>query len=145
MLFKTMYESDFNRIRIDTNSNLLYAEWLRPVNEEEIKIGSLQLTEVLLATRIQRALVNLEVFGALTAEVKEWIVTTLYEALLQTSLQKLARVLPDNVFYRLALESIVTRAEALHAINFPIQNFCNQQEALKWLTKEAILVTPAIK
>ena len=84
---------------------------------------------------MERALGNAQAFTTLSTEAKEWMSTTFYQLLSQTNLKKLARVLPSDLFYKLALESVVTRAELLGNTKFEVKNFTNDQEALTWLGK----------
>ncbi|MGV3586962.1 MAG: hypothetical protein ACO1OF_08185 [Adhaeribacter sp.] len=138
MTSKTYYESDFYRIQVDTERQLLMARWLRPVSAEEVKQGGTKLYEVLRDTHVAYAVGNAQIFTALSTDAKEWMSTTFYQLLSQTKLKKLARVLPASVFHRLALESVVTRAEALGVTKFEVKNFANEPEALAWLVKETV-------
>ncbi|PRY08852.1 hypothetical protein CLV24_12016 [Pontibacter ummariensis] len=133
MGFEIKYESGFYRIEVDAGSGLLSAKWLRPVSADEIIRGGTKLYEVLQETQVERVVANAQALGALTSEAKEWMSTRFYELLSGTSLKKMARVLPDTVFHRIALESVVTRAEALGITKFLVKNFSRQQEALLWL------------
>ncbi|KAA5541710.1 hypothetical protein [Adhaeribacter rhizoryzae] len=138
MALKTYYESDFYRIQVDTAQQLLMARWLRPVSAKEVKQGGTKLYEVLRDTQVKYAVGNAQTFTALSTDAKEWMSTTFYQMLSQTKLKKLARVLPASVFHRLALESVVTRAEALGVTKFEVKNFATEPEALAWLVKEAV-------
>ncbi|MHA6247228.1 hypothetical protein ACXYMU_04770 [Pontibacter sp. CAU 1760] len=133
MTFKTAYESAFYRIEVDVRANLLKSVWLRPASEEEIRTGGMKLYEVLRDTKVEFVLANATLLGVLTAASKEWLATKFYEMLSQTNLKKLARVLPEMVFHRIALESVVTRAEAMGTISFLVKNFSGQADAMRWL------------
>ncbi|GGK85355.1 hypothetical protein ACD591_20075 [Rufibacter glacialis] len=56
-----------------------------------------------------------------------------YGLLSQTRLKKLARVLPDNLFHQLGLESVVTRAQTTGTVKFEVRNFSQETEAAQWL------------
>ncbi len=128
-----MYKSDFYQLEADFERGLLKALWLRPVNENELKIGGMKLYEVLRDTKLERVVANAQSMTALTTETKEWMSASFYKLLSQTELKKLARVLPVNLFHQLALESVITRAEALGNIQFQTRNFSDQESALSWL------------
>ena len=136
MGFKIFYNSDFYLIQVDVAQNLLVATWLRPVNTEELILGGTKLYEVLLETKVERAMANAQAFTTLSTEAKEWMSSIFYQLLSDTNLKKLARILPGTVFYKLALESVVTRAEALGVTKFLVQNFFDEPTALSWLTQE---------
>jgi hypothetical protein len=133
MSFKTTYESDFYKIEIDQENNLLRSEWLRAVSKEEMIAGGTRLFETLRDTGITRAITNAQRLVLLDAATKEWMSTQFFSLLSRTKLQKLARVLPSSLFSKLALESVATRADANHVSSFVYKNFVNQQEALNWL------------
>ncbi|TXK52826.1 hypothetical protein FVR03_00175 [Pontibacter qinzhouensis] len=134
MPFTTFYESDFYKIEVDTARNLLQAMWLRPVTGTELQEGGVKLYEVLRDTGVELAVANAKVLTSLSAETKAWMSSTFYELLSQTQLKRLARVLPDNMFHMIALESVVTRAEALGVTKFEVKNFSDPVAAFKWAT-----------
>ncbi|WP_161888632.1 hypothetical protein [Pontibacter russatus] len=144
MAFKTVYDSAFYRIEVDVEANMLRSMWLRPADEAEIKAGGTKLYEALCDTGIERAVSNAERLGALNAASKEWMSTVFFELLSRTRLKKLARVLPDTLFHRIALESVLTRAEALGMTSFMVKNFLTQEEALSWLRMQLILPQPGV-
>lgn len=133
MPLETKYESGFYKIEVDFETGLLLARWLRPVSGNEMETGGTKLYEVLRDTKIEKAVANAQLLGSLSAEAKEWMSTRFYELLSMTQLNMLARVLPENLFHRVALESVVTRAEALGVTKFRVKNFATQEEALQWL------------
>ncbi|MCJ8164376.1 hypothetical protein MKJ04_05930 [Pontibacter sp. E15-1] len=133
MPYTTAYESEFYRIEVDLEANILRSAWLRQIDEVEMKFGGRKLYEVLRDTGVERALSCGQSIGVLSAASKDWLATDFYKMLSHTFLKKLARVLPTTVFHRIALESVVTRAEALGLTNFMVKNFTNYEEALAWL------------
>lgn len=136
MPFKMMYDSDFYTIEVDVEGNLLKSKWHRPVNEQEMKAGGTKLYEVLRDTKVERAVADAQHIGAIPPAAKDWLSTTFYELLSQTPLKKLARVLPTSVFHQIALESVVTRAEAMGVTKFQVRNFSNQKDALDWTLEQ---------
>lgn len=133
MPFQVYYETDFYRIEADVKGNLLRAVWLRNVNAQEIVTGGTNLYKALLETRIERALANAEALGTLSPQAKDWLSVSFYELLSKTNLKKLARILPSSVFHQIALESVVTRADALNITKFEVKNFYNQEDGFNWL------------
>ncbi len=133
MPFTIAYESDFYKIEVDSSANMLRSVWLRHVEETEVKTGGTKLYEVLRDTGVERVVANGQNVGVLSAASKDWLATDFYKLLSQTELKKLARILPTTVFHRIALESVVTRAEALGVTNFSVKNFTNPEEALFWI------------
>ncbi|MBX0333356.1 hypothetical protein K3G39_08895 [Pontibacter sp. HSC-14F20] len=133
--FQTLYSSDFYKVEVDKKNDLLMAEWLRGVTQSEMVTGGTKLYEALRDTGITRAVANAERLTLLDTSTKEWMSTSFYELLSQTSLQKLARVLPSSLFSKLALEAVATRAEAQNINRFLFKNFSNQKDALIWINQ----------
>ena len=93
--------------------------------------------QVLRDTKVERAVANAQNLGAIPSGAKDWMSTTFYQMLSDTALKRLARVLPNSVFHQIALESVVTRAEAMGITKFDVKNFSNHQDALNWVTERA--------
>ncbi|MCP2043797.1 hypothetical protein [Pontibacter sp. HSC-36F09] len=111
------------------------AEWLRGVTQSEMITGGTKLYEALRDTGITRAVANAERLTLLDTSTKDWMSTSFYELLSQTSLHKLARILPSSLFSKIALEAVATRAEAQNINRFLFKNFSNQKDALIWINQ----------
>ncbi|GAB3817108.1 hypothetical protein [Pontibacter rugosus] len=135
MPLELKYSSDFYRIEEDTSRSLLQTEWLRPVQMHEMVTGGTMLYEVLSQTGATLVVADASKLTNLSTETKEWMSSKFYELLSKTQLKKLARVVPEALFSRLALESVVTRAEAIGVTKFNVCNFTDPQKALDWLFK----------
>ena len=135
MALITAYGLSFYKIEVDNSKSLLSSVWQRPVTTEELIAGGTRLYDVLRDTQAERVIADARLLGTLSPEAKEWMSSKFYGLLSQTNLKKIARVLPQNLFPRLALESVVTRAEALGMTKFEVKNFTDPQEALEWLLK----------
>jgi hypothetical protein len=130
---ETIYQNDISRIAIDRESGLLTNTWLRPVEHDEMLRTAEKINQLLQEHSIDKLLLNALVIGKLLPHTKDWLSTTYYQSLSDLGLQKLARVLPENVFNRLSFEAVITRAEALGTVNFEFRNFTNDEAALRWL------------
>ncbi|NEM97075.1 hypothetical protein [Pontibacter burrus] len=133
MPFITYYASDFYRIEVDLKGNLMHSEWLRHVTDDELITGGTKLYEALRDYKVERAIANGKILGALGPKAKDWMANEFYELLSQTNLKKLARVLPDSVFHKLSLESVISRAEAQGKTRFEVKSFSDLEVAMKWL------------
>jgi len=128
-----LYKSDFYELEADMEDGIIRANWLRSVVKSEMVAGGTKLHDVLLETGLTKVITNAQNLKSLDADTKEWMSAELYRLLSQTGLEKIARVLPTNLFYQIALESVVTRAEALGVVKFQYKNFSDNQVALEWL------------
>lgn len=136
MPFTTAYLSEFYKIEVDLEGNLVRSEWLRHVTDEELITGATKLYEALRDSKVERSIANGQLLETLNTRAKDWMSYEFYELLSQTNLKKLARVLPTRVYHQLALESVVTRAEALGKTRFLVKNFSDKDKALTWLLAE---------
>lgn len=132
-VLQLLYKSDFYELEADEGEGIIRAKWMRPVSSIEMITGDTKLHDVLQETKYRKVIANAQALTKLDFETKEWMSTRFYELLSHTELQKIARVLPTNVFYHVALESVATRAEALGVVKFQYRNFTNDNEALRWL------------
>jgi hypothetical protein len=130
------YESDFYIIEVDTATNLIQSKWLRNVTDQEVVEGGTKLYEALRDTKVELVVADAKNIGSLSSTAKEWLSVSFYDLLSQTPLKRIARVMPDSVFQQIALESVVTRAEALGITKFDVKNFSNTKDALKWVLKQ---------
>jgi hypothetical protein len=130
---ETLYQNDLSRIAIDRDNKIMSNTWLRSAGHEEIVQTAQKLNQLLQENNPDKLLLSALVLGKLLPHTKEWLATTFYKSLSELGIKKLARVLPENVFNRLSLESVVTRAEALGAISFEVKNFTSDEAALLWL------------
>ena len=133
MPFNTVYSTDYYKIEVDLKGNLMRSEWLRHVSDDELISGATKLYEALREHNTERAIANGKLLGALGPKAKDWMANEFYELLSQTNLKKLARVLPDSVFHKLSLESVISRAEAQGKTRFEVKSFSDSEVALKWL------------
>ncbi|AKD04495.1 hypothetical protein POKO110462_06870 [Pontibacter korlensis] len=129
----TIIDLGFYKIEVEESSNLVKADWTRSVNKDEMVAGGTKLYEVLRDTKLENAIADARKLTALSSETKEWMASKFYELLSQTNVKKVARVVPNDVFSRIALESVVTRAEALGVTKFEVKSFTSPTIALAWL------------
>ena len=130
---ETLFLNDISRIAVDRDSKLMANTWLRPFTHQEMLQTSERLYHFMQETKCDKLLLNALQAGTLQSETKEWLSTTFYKSLSELELQKLARVLPSNLFNRLSFEAVLTRAEALGGVHFEVSNFTSDQAAMKWL------------
>ncbi|QCR23918.1 hypothetical protein [Pontibacter sp. SGAir0037] len=132
-LLEPLYTSDYYKVEVDFRNSLLRTEWLRSVTEDEFMAGGTKLKQLVEAHNITKVLANAQQLRTITPKTKDWLSNAFYEELSQLNISKLARVMPPDLFSRIALESVITRAEAIGHINFLVKNFPDDQEALDWL------------
>lgn len=81
-------------------------------------------------------LMNAEDVSVISPITKDWLSNIYYDLFSHTSLKKMARVMPDDLFKRLAMVSVVTRADAAEELTYEIRDFASEEEAVRWLLEE---------
>ena len=135
-LLETLYQNNVSQISIDRRNRVIMNAWLRSVEHDEMVMTADRLNQFLKETKADKLLLSALSIGKLLPHTKEWLSTTYYKSLSEQGIKKLARVLPENVFNRLTFEAVMTRAEALGAINFEVRNFTSNEAALQWLRED---------
>ena len=129
----TVFLSDDFKIEADDALSYVRTEWLRPLTDEQFKTETMRAYDVIAARGAELVLVNAQQVSVLGPETKDWLSNTYYNLFSQTPLRRMARVMPDNLFKKLALASVVARADATGLLNYEIEDFTSEEEALRWL------------
>jgi beta-glucosidase/6-phospho-beta-glucosidase/beta-galactosidase len=129
----SVYESGKFRIETDESQAYVRTEWLLPVSDDQFKAEALKAYEVIAKQKADKVLINAEQVSILGPETKDWLSNTYYSLFSDTRVRKMARVMPDNLFKKLALTSVITRANALSDLSYTIQDFASEDEAVRWL------------
>ncbi len=95
--------------------------------------SGVRLNECISNSNITKVLSNAQQLGSISSKAKDWLSSSFYDELSKLGVVKFARVLPSNLFSKLALESVITRAEALGCIGFEVKNFGEEKAAVEWL------------
>ncbi|HEY4650064.1 MAG TPA: hypothetical protein VIG72_01570 [Pontibacter sp.] len=132
----TIYLSEDFKIEADDTMAFIRTEWLRPLADDRFKVEAMRAYDVIVGQAAQLVLVNAEQVSIVGPETKDWLSNTYYSLFSQTHLRKMARVMPDNLFKKLALASVVARADASGSLNYDIRDFASEDEALRWLLEE---------
>ncbi|MBB6609673.1 hypothetical protein H7F15_01350 [Pontibacter sp. Tf4] len=132
----TVFLSDDFKIEADDALSYVRTEWLRPLTDEQFKTETMRAYDVIAARAAELVLVNAQQVSVLGPETKDWLSNTYYNLFSQTPLRRMARVMPDNLFKKLALASVVARADATGLLNYEIEDFTSEEEALRWLLEE---------
>ncbi|NEM96465.1 hypothetical protein [Pontibacter burrus] len=131
-----IYESDDFKIEADDRLAFIRTEWLRPLTDEQFVVETMRAHVFISQRKAEKVLVNAKQVSVLEPKTKDWLSNTYYKLFSHTALKKMARVMPDNLFKKLALASVVARADATGDISYEIQDFASEEEAVSWLLEE---------
>lgn len=133
---RTVFLSDDFKIEADDALALVRTEWLRPVEDEQFVVESMRSHETVVSRRAEKMLMNAEDVSVISPKTKDWLANIYYDLFSHTSLKKMARVMPDDLFKKLAMVSVVTRADAAEELTYEIRDFSSEEEAVSWLLEE---------
>ncbi len=136
LLLNTVYISENFKIEADDKHSFVRTEWLRPLTDEQFVTETMRAHKVITEKCAEKVLVNAQQVSILGPETKDWLSNTYYKMFSHTPLKKMARVMPDNLFKKLALASVVARADATGDISYEIQDFATEEAATHWLLEE---------
>lgn len=128
-----IFRSDFFSVEMDQTLSLVKTVWLRGVTDGELKEAAMQLREILESNKVDLLLTNAQNLNSLSQDSKEWLSTCYYNLLSGTGIKKMARILPTNLFRHIALEAVITRADAICQLKYEVKNFSSEHEGLRWL------------
>lgn len=131
-----VYNSDDFKIEVDDSHAYVRTEWLRPLTDKEFTSEAMHAYKIIAERNAERVLVNAQQVSILGPETKDWLSKTYYCLFSKTAVKKMARVMPDNLFKKLALASVVTRAEASTNISYSIKDFASEADAVHWLLQD---------
>ncbi|WP_266203520.1 hypothetical protein [Pontibacter kalidii] len=130
---RTIFLSDEFKIEVDDAHAYVRAEWLQPVVEERFVVEAMRAHEAITSRKAERVLVNAMQVSVIGPKTKDWLANIYFALYCHTPLKKMARVMPDNLFKKLALASVTTRASAAGELTYEIRDFSSEEEAVRWL------------
>lgn len=133
---RTVFLSDDFKIEADDALALVRTEWLRPVEDEQFVIESMRSHAIVTSRKAEKMLMHAQNVSVISPKTKDWLANIYYDLFSHTSLKKMARVMPDDLFKKLAMVSVVTRADAAEELTYEIQDFESEEEAVSWLLEE---------
>lgn len=131
-----VYSSDDFKIEADDSHAYIRTEWLRPLTDEEFTTEAMKAYWEIADRNAEKVLVNAQQISILGPDTKDWLSNTYYTLFSETAVKKMARVMPDNIFKKLTLTSVVTRAEASTNISYAIKDFASEADAIHWLLED---------
>ncbi len=135
-MLQTIYLSDYLKIEADDAQAYLRAEWLGDVDNEQFVLEAMKAHAIVTARKPERTLVNAQQAPNIGSKTKDWLANIYYELYSHTPVKKMARVLPENIFRRLALTSVLSRVNATNELTYEIRDFSSEEEAVRWLLED---------
>lgn len=112
---------------------LLQAQWLRSVSSEEYRTGVEQIKQLVLEKEVIFLLIDSRRLRNVPFDDQQWIKREIAPDLISSCLQKLARVLTEDVFNYISFEYLLQNITDEHKTRIEIAQFTSMEAALAWL------------
>lgn len=120
-------------VSYNSKQNLLSSHWLRVVNSAEYRQAILKSCKQLQESNAQCWLVDFNNFTTPNMSDQSWTIDLLGHNLPHTKLQKLALVLPDNLFLEVVVEKVSNSLLNMPNNKVQIAHFADPEAAQQWL------------
>jgi hypothetical protein len=135
-MLQTVFLSDDFKIEVDDALAYVRTEWLRAVEDEQFVVESMRSHAITTTRKAEKMLMNAKHVSIVSPITKDWLANIYYDLFSHTSLKKMARVMPDDLFKKLAMVSVVARADATDDISYELRDFATEEEAVRWLMED---------
>ncbi|WP_276496398.1 hypothetical protein [Pontibacter litorisediminis] len=124
---------DYLTARMVPGDYLLHITWLRGVSTLEYREGIRLTKQILLENNIRLWLVDSRLLTHVTFEDQQWIMKEIVPLLLESNLQKVARVVKPDVFSYITFENMMRKAQECYNVQGHMEQFTTVESALAWL------------
>jgi len=134
----TIYKSAFSQIDYDVENSIFENRWLdsKQLTAAIFKEEMLQYVKLVKEHLPHNFLVdNHDNEYAIPVEVQEWVNVHVFPNTMHAKVNKIALVVPDDIFAQVSLEQTVEDGEGIIG-RVPTQYFTTKDAALKWLIKK---------
>ncbi len=132
-MLKLYYESDAIRLSYDEAWQLGVGEWKGFVSSDEARSTALYSLDFVNEHGITRWLADRTNMKAIRQQDQQWTVEYFIPKLVASPLRRLANVVSEDIFNRMAIEQMIKRSGDLG--NIVMREFDNVADALEWLKK----------
>lgn len=115
---------------------LLQAQWLRHVSSEEYRAGVALIKEGILENKASFLLIDSRRISNVPFADQQWIKREIAPDLVSSGLQKLARVLTEDVFNYISFENLLQTINEDRQARVEVAQFTSVEAALAWLQME---------
>lgn len=124
---------DYISLSYQEEALLLQAKWLRSVSSEEYRSGIEQMKLLILEKGAALLLIDSRRLRNVPFADQQWIKREVAPELISSRLQKLARVLTEDVFNYISFENLLQNITDEHKTGIEIAQFTTMESALAWL------------
>lgn len=125
------FENNIIRVYVDKELHLGIGEWKGFASSNEIRETALKSLEIVNKYNLTRWLADRRNMKAIRQQDQQWTVEEFIPKLLESPLRRMATIVSEDLFNRMAIENMIQRSGGLG--NIVLREFNNTDEALKWL------------
>ncbi|WP_147294164.1 hypothetical protein [Pontibacter diazotrophicus] len=115
---------------------LLRSQWLRNVTSAEYREGVKVLKNCIVQHEIELWLTDSRLLDTILFADQQWLKREIGPLFKSSSLQRIARVLTEDVFNYIWLENIVQQIKEEHEVTVELAQFSSLEAAFDWLRME---------
>ncbi|MBC5994048.1 hypothetical protein [Pontibacter cellulosilyticus] len=130
-MMELYFENNIIRIYVDKELHLGIGEWKGFASSNEFRETVLRSLETVNKYKLTRWLADRRNMKAIRQQDQQWTVEEFIPKLLESPLRRMATIVSEDLFNRMAIENMIQRSGGLG--NIVLSEFNNTNEALKWL------------
>lgn len=127
------FETDYLRVWVDQEVQLMHSEWLRRVSSEEYRKGNLLLLDMLRTHGTIYWIADSAKLGEISTEDQLWTLQEAVPQIISLNLRKLARLSgDDNVSFN-KFENFVKKVGGSDLGDLEVRQYITYKEAADWI------------
>ncbi|WP_210462258.1 STAS/SEC14 domain-containing protein [Rufibacter roseolus] len=128
---KIYYQTTGLTLSYDEDHATAYAVWNGFLASPELREAVLQCLELMESKGITRWLADNRKMKAIRQADQQWFLSNVIPRMLQSSLRRMATLVSEDMFNKMAVEQLLQRAGNLD--HLAMRDFNDEKEALEWL------------
>ena len=130
------FQAPYFTLYYNKQQRLARAVWNGFLNSEEFRTASNTCLDLVEEQQTLYWLADNRKMKAIRQHDQDWFVQSILPRLAKSSLRKMATLVSEDIFNRMAVASLESKANEV--VNFDTYYFKSEKEALAWLTESAL-------
>ncbi|WP_242921927.1 STAS/SEC14 domain-containing protein [Pontibacter liquoris] len=142
-MLKLYFETAFIKVSYEEAWQLGVAEWKGFASSDDLRSAALRSLDFVNEYQVTRWLADRRKMKAIRQHDQQWTMEEFLPKVISSPLRRVANVVSEDIFNKMAMDQIIGRAGSLTAIE--MRDFDNLPEAMEWLKqplKEGALPEP---
>lgn len=122
--------------QLPNSSDIASIHWKGYASSEEFQTGMNKLLEFMQNQPVTKILSDTRDFGVITPSDQQWVIENWLPAALKTGYNRIAIVVPSDVFSQISIDSVMEEAKKEAPVND--RYFDNTDKAIEWLQSKEV-------